>query len=374
MQSAMLQAPGIRYALTRQLATAAAASLPVQPLTQAIHETASDIPGQPRLEAHFYQTLLPDLLTLNYRHASPHADLAWLERQPEWEVHATAPASLPSIFGEEEVAKLPTDPTSGQPCTSLLSAIYGTPVRPEPSHPWRKKLPNPIDYTSVPKRILNAAPKVPARSYSPLLSHQPFLHTITLKVHAEAAIGNKNILCSAIQSLTAITGVRAEPVLAKEGDNALRIRAGMPIGATVSLSGPRMWEFLDKMVQTVLPRIREWEGINPVVRAGAVTFSLPETAMGYFPEIEPHFDMYPRLFATDVVLRTHGRNAPETLLCLSGFQLPFLPAKVDPKRGEGRALTPEELAALQYKELGKLRTRSERIEAAKRIAASSSRK
>ncbi len=137
----------------------------------------------------------------------------------------------------------------------------------------------------------------------------------------------------------------------------------MPIGASVRVTGPRMFDFLDKLIQAVLPRIREWEGVEPIVRKqGNLRFTLPETAIGYFPEIEPHFDMYPALFETEVTLHTHGRNEAETVACLSGFQLPLLPTRRRKVEGGSKG------EANAYKELEKLKSRAERVEAAKQIA------
>jgi ribosomal protein L5 len=102
-------------------------------------------------------------------------------------------------------------------------------------------------------------------------------------------------------SLQCITGKRAEPVFATRGDNSKKIRAGMPLGARVTLQGSEMYYFLDKLVQTVLPRIREWEGVNPIGDGkGSLELTLPASVVGTFPDIEPHFDMFPRLFDTKV--------------------------------------------------------------------------
>ena len=87
-----------------------------------------------------------------------------------------------------------------------------------------------------------------------------------------------------------------------------------------------MFTFLDKMTQCVLPRLREWNGINPSGNdQGAIAFTLPSSSIGYFPDIEPHFDSYPRLFDVDVLIYTTARSDRETILCLSGLQLPFKP-------------------------------------------------
>jgi large subunit ribosomal protein L5 len=71
----------------------------------------------------------------------------------------------------------------------------------------------------------------------------------------------------------------------------------MPLGAHVTLTGGEMWVWLDRLKETVLPRIREWKGVDPLaVSNGAVSIILPDSVVGYFSDIEPHFDMFPKLF------------------------------------------------------------------------------
>ncbi|KAJ3344610.1 hypothetical protein HDU91_000165, partial [Kappamyces sp. JEL0680] len=106
-----------------------------------------------------------------------------------------------------------------------------------------------------------------------------------------------------------------------------KIRVGMPIGARARLPLSESYHFLDKMIQCVLPRIREWEGVNPQGDGnGSISFTLPASSIGTFPDIEPHFDSFPRLYDTKVTIHTTAVNDWETCLLLSGFQLPFLPA------------------------------------------------
>jgi hypothetical protein len=90
-----------------------------------------------------------------------------------------------------------------------------------------------------------------------------------------------------------------------------------------------MYDFVDKMTQCVLPRLREWQGFNGVGNdKGSLAFQLPKTAVGYFPDIEPHFDSYPKFFDLDIMMHTTGQSDWEAALCLSGFQIPFLPKRV----------------------------------------------
>ena len=173
-------------------------------------------------------------------------------------------------------------------------------------------------------------------------------------------------------SLQSISGIRPSPVFATRGDSTKKIRAGMPLGAKVSLVGHDMYYFLDKLVQCVLPRIREWQGINPVGdNQGSISLMLPASVVGTFPDIEPHFDMFPRLFDVKIDFKTTGQNDHETCQLLSGFQIPFLSEKLVDAVEEKKSNDPWEL-------IKQAKTREERkrlfaeITAAKKAAAKSS--
>lgn len=131
-------------------------------------------------------------------------------------------------------------------------------------------------------------------------------------------------------ALQSITGIRANPLLATAADASRSIRPGMPLGATCKLKGPFAYHFLDKLITCVLPRMNDWEGINPVGNGKAcINFTLPAKAVGLFPDIEPHFDSFPRLNDLDIMLETTGSNDMEAILLLSGFQMPFLKRKIE---------------------------------------------
>jgi ribosomal protein L5 len=249
------------------------------------------IPFFPRLESYYYDTLYEDLVLMNYDHANQIADSDW---------------ELPDLCMDEvysvPLEKLPTRPEQGL-CTNLLSTKYAHVGLPKKQTGFVKKLKNPIDYTTIPNVDFYAPPegKEPPK-FSPLPYRTPALRQIDLKIWSDDAVTNKSILLSAIMSLQSISGIRASPLFATRGDASKKIRAGMPLGASVSLKGEEMYNFLDKMIQCVLPRIREWSGVNPIGNGkGSISFTLPASAVGTFPDIEPHFDSFPRLFEIEVV-------------------------------------------------------------------------
>ncbi|TPX71756.1 hypothetical protein SpCBS45565_g00813 [Spizellomyces sp. 'palustris'] len=280
-----------------------------------------------RLEEHYYNSLLEDLMVLTYDHTSSHARFSHLSKTREWN-RRLPETPLQSLFSVP-VERLPTVPAS-ETTTNLLTLENARVKDVVLKRKFRKGLFNPIDYTTVLKEKYDAREDAPPPPpYAPLPSRIPIVSKVMLRIWSEAAVANKTILLSAIMSLQSITGVRAEPLFATVGDASKKIREGMPLGARVELTGVKMYEFLDKMTQCVLPRLREWDGVNPVGDDnGSITLSLPSTAIGYFPDIEPHFDMYPRLFDTEVVIQTTGKSDWETVLCLSGFQVPFLEKRV----------------------------------------------
>jgi ribosomal protein L5 len=249
------------------------------------------IPFVPRLESHYYDNLYEDLVLLNYDHAVDVKD-------SDWDIPELSLEELYSL----PLEKLPTRPES-ELCTNYLSTKLSHVGIPKKELGFVRKFKNPIDYTSIPNEDFYAPVGTQEfTKFSPLPYRTPALRQIDLKIWAEEAVGNKNLLLSAIMSLQSISGIRATPLFATRGDASKKIRAGMPLGANVTLNGQEMFNFFDKMIQCVLPRIREWSGVNPIGDGqGAISFKLPASAVGTFPDIEPHFDSFPRLFDVEVL-------------------------------------------------------------------------
>lgn len=162
-----------------------------------------------RLETHYYDTLLKDLVILNYKH-SPEL------KQPLLDV------DVRDIFTKP----LKDIPTSKSTVSNLLSL----PVTAKRTRKWTSLIYNPIDYTNVTKeRMIEFEKKsVPIESIK-LVDSIPRIQKISLRIWNETAIGNKNMVFSAIMALSAISGVRAEPLFAAKGDANKKIRQGMPL-------------------------------------------------------------------------------------------------------------------------------------------------
>ena len=91
----------------------------------------------------------------------------------------------------------------------------------------------------------------------------PTLTKVTINQGLGAAIGNPNLLKTALEELTLIAGQRAVPTKAKKAVSNFKLRVGMPIGARVTLRGNRMWDFVDRLFSLTLPRTRNFQGLSP---------------------------------------------------------------------------------------------------------------
>ena len=113
----------------------------------------------------------------------------------------------------------------------------------------------------------------------------PRIEKITLNMGVGEAKLNAKALDGALDELTLIAGQRARITRAKKSIAGFKIRAGMPIGAKVTLRGARMWEFLDRLVSIALPRIRDFRGLPPTAFDGRGNYSLGVREQIIFPEI-----------------------------------------------------------------------------------------
>ncbi|KAI8977344.1 ribosomal protein L5 domain-containing protein [Mycotypha africana] len=167
----------------------------------------------------------------------------------------------------------------------------------------------------------------PVKPVPPLKTSKiiPRLDKIVLHAMVKEAITNKSHLLSAFMAFQSITGIRPEIVHAKSSVSNWKIRAGMPIGVKVTLRGDEMYEFMDKLVEIVLPRLKEWQGVSMKSgdSNGNLAFGFPPSALALFPEIEGSFDVYPKMTGFDVILCTTAYTNTEGRLLLSALNVPF---------------------------------------------------
>jgi large subunit ribosomal protein L5 len=166
----------------------------------------------------------------------------------------------------------------------------------------------------------------------------PGLTKIVVNMGVGEAARDAKLIDGAVRDLAAITGQKPAVARAKKSIAQFKLREGMPIGAHVTLRGDRMWEFLDRLLATALPRIRDFRGLNPrqFDGKGNYTFGLTEQVM--FHEIDP--DKVDRQRGMDITVVTTATNDDEgrALLRLLGF--PFAEAGALPEKARKKKSGP----------------------------------
>ncbi len=149
----------------------------------------------------------------------------------------------------------------------------------------------------------------------------PRLEKITLNMGVGAAVTDKKVLDIAYDAMTDIAGQKPVFTLARKSIATFRLREGMPIGCMVTLRRQRMYEFLDRLVSIVLPRVRDFRGISRKAFDGRGNYSMGLSEQLVFPELNP--DKYTRPQGMTISMVTSARNNAEALALLEMFGMPF---------------------------------------------------
>ena len=149
----------------------------------------------------------------------------------------------------------------------------------------------------------------------------PRVTKVTLNMGVGEAIGDKKQLESAVKDLEAIAGQKVVVTNARKSVAGFKIREGWPIGAKVTLRGERMWEFLDRLVDISLPRVRDFRGINPKSFDGRGNYSMGVKEQIIFPEIE--YDKVDKLRGMDITITTTANTNDEGRALLKALSFPF---------------------------------------------------
>jgi large subunit ribosomal protein L5 len=149
----------------------------------------------------------------------------------------------------------------------------------------------------------------------------PKLKKIVLSRGVGAAVADKKLIDHAVDELTQIAGQQAVATVSKKDVAAFKLRKGMPIGAKVTLRGERMYEFLDRLVTTALPRVRDFQGIRATGFDGRGNYNLGVTEQIIFPEI--NIDKINRINGMDITFVTSAETDKEAKSLLSELGLPF---------------------------------------------------
>ena len=149
----------------------------------------------------------------------------------------------------------------------------------------------------------------------------PRLEKIVLSQGVGAAVSDKKLVDQAVAELTLITGQKAIATISKKDVATFKLRKGMPIGAKVTLRGERMYEFLDRLITSALPRVRDFQGIRATGFDGRGNYNLGITEQIIFPEID--IDKISRINGMDITFVTTAETDKEAQSLLSELGLPF---------------------------------------------------
>lgn len=149
----------------------------------------------------------------------------------------------------------------------------------------------------------------------------PRFDKIVINVGAGEAKDNAKVIDAIIADVTAITGQKAVPTHAKKSVANFKIRQGMTIGVKVTLRGSRMYEFMDRLFNLALPRVRDFKGINPNAFDGRGNYSLGLKEQIIFPEIE--YEKVDKIRGMDIAFVTTATNDEEAKALLELMGAPF---------------------------------------------------
>ncbi|GMO51229.1 MAG: 50S ribosomal protein L5 [Treponemataceae bacterium] len=149
----------------------------------------------------------------------------------------------------------------------------------------------------------------------------PELKKIVISMGIGEALSNKKLLDAAVTDISAITGQKAVKTKAKKSIANFKLRQGNEIGVMVTLRGARMYEFLDRLINAALPRVKDFRGVKPSGFDGHGNFSLGVTEQIIFPEID--FDKIERVAGLNVTIVTSAAKDSECRALLNKFGMPF---------------------------------------------------
>jgi large subunit ribosomal protein L5 len=149
----------------------------------------------------------------------------------------------------------------------------------------------------------------------------PRLEKIVINMGVGEAKENPKALDAAVNDLSLIAGQKPVITKAKKSVAAFKIRAGMPIGAKVTLRGNRMYEFLDKLINIALPRVRDFRGVSPKSFDGRGNFAIGVREQLIFPEID--YDKIDKIRGMDIIITTTAKTDEEARELLSLMGMPF---------------------------------------------------
>ena len=149
----------------------------------------------------------------------------------------------------------------------------------------------------------------------------PKLDKVVINMGVGEAKENAKLLEAAVKDMETITGQKAVITRAKNSIANFKIREGMPIGCKVTLRGERMYDFVDRLINLALPRVRDFRGVNPNAFDGRGNYALGIKEQLIFPEIE--YDKVDKVRGMDVIFVTTAKTDEEARELLTQFNMPF---------------------------------------------------
>jgi large subunit ribosomal protein L5 len=149
----------------------------------------------------------------------------------------------------------------------------------------------------------------------------PRVSKVTLNMGLGEAIGNKKVIENAVADMEKIAGQKAVVTLARKSVAGFKVREGWPIGCKVTLRGERMYEFLDRLINIAIPRIRDFRGFSAKAFDGRGNYSLGIREQIIFPEID--YDKIDALRGMDITITTTARTNEAGRALLNAFNFPF---------------------------------------------------
>src|SRR5262245_39310023 len=171
----------------------------------------------------------------------------------------------------------------------------------------------------------------------------PRLEKIVVSMGVGKAIENKNRLDAAAKDLASITGQKATMCKARKSVSNFKLRKGQPIGVKVTLRGARMYEFLDRLVAVVIPRIRDFRGLSPKAFDQAGNYNLGISEQVVFPEI--NLDKVEFVQGMNITIGVKARKRADSFELLKRLGIPFRTAETEEKRSARMSAPAPEPAA-----------------------------
>ncbi|MGK2923996.1 MAG: 50S ribosomal protein L5 [Lysobacterales bacterium] len=157
-------------------------------------------------------------------------------------------------------------------------------------------------------------------SYSNIME-VPRLTKITLNMGVGEAVADKKVMDRAVGDMTAVAGQKPIVTNARKSVAAFKIRDGWPVGCKVTLRRERMYEFMDRLVNIAIPRIRDFRGLNRRSFDGNGNYSMGIKEQIMFPEID--YDQIDMIRGMDITITTNAKTDEEALALLQAFNFPF---------------------------------------------------